>query len=417
MKDWIFNTNIYEVNLRQYTPEGNFKAFLPHLPRLKEMGVETLWFMPLTPISEKNRKGTMGSYYACSSYTTISEEFGTEAEFKELMQTAHAMGMKVIIDWVANHTGWDHEWTMSHPEWYKRDETGAFLKASGMDDIIELDFLKQELRNAMIRSMTWWIDQFDIDGFRCDLASWVQLDFWIEAKKNIDKVKELFWLAEADALENPEYMQVFDAAYSWKWMHRTADYAKGFAGFPELITILQQYRQSPGIPAWFTSNHDENSWNGTEYEKYGEWTLGLTVFSMTFPGIFLIYSGQELPNTKRLLFFDKDVIEWKEAAEPGLSKFFSLGLKLRKKNKTLDFRSSLERIHTSADEKVFAFQRRKDEDEIVVVLNFSGQALRVELYDERVKGNYTELFSGEERDFSLLRTLHLPTYGYLVFHR
>src|SRR5215211_1471422 len=188
--DWILHTNVYEVNLRQYTPEGTFAAFATHLPRLKDMGVETLWFMPVTPISQKNKKGSMGSYYACSDYTTINPEFGSLQDFKKLVSQAQSMNFRVIIDWVANHTGWDHVWTEQHPEWYKKDEnTGEFKKASGMDDIIELDFSNKEMRLAMIEAMKFWVRETGIDGFRCDLAFWVELGFWVEAKTALDSLK------------------------------------------------------------------------------------------------------------------------------------------------------------------------------------------------------------------------------------
>ena len=213
--DWKNSTNVYEVNVRQYTKEGSFNAFVKELPRLKDMGVQTLWFMPVTPIAQKNKKGTLGSYYAAADYTSINPEFGTLQDFKNLVEEAHKQGFKVIIDWVANHTGWDHVWTKEHPEYYKRDSaTGDFAVASGMDDIIELDFKNPALRRAMIDAMRFWIDETKIDGFRCDLAFWVELDFWIEAKKELDPEKKLFWLGELDPLENPDYMQVFDAAYT-----------------------------------------------------------------------------------------------------------------------------------------------------------------------------------------------------------
>ena len=176
-KDWIYNTNIYEVNLRQYTREGTFNAFAQHLPRLKEMGVHTLWFMPITPISKKEMKGTMGSYYACSDYTSINPEFGTLQDFKNLVDYAHRLEFKVIIDWVANHTGWDHVWTKTHPDWFEREDNGEFKRASGMDDIIELDFTNRDMRRAMIEAMKFWVRKCGIDGFRCDLAFWVDLDF------------------------------------------------------------------------------------------------------------------------------------------------------------------------------------------------------------------------------------------------
>ena len=309
---WVNHTNVYEVNLRQYTEEGTFIAFAKHLERLKDMGIETLWFMPITPISEEKKKGTLGSYYACSDYTSVNPEFGTIEDFIALVKEAHQMGFKVIIDWVANHTGWDHSWTLSHPEYYKIDPiTGTFQAASGMDDIIELDFTNPSLRTAMIEAMLFWVRSCDIDGFRCDLAFWVTLDFWIEARTAIEKEKTLFWLAETEPIDHPDYFRAFDACYTWKWMHNTEEFYKGELGLDILKQVLNQYEEVCGndnFPLWFTTNHDENSWNGTEYEKYGPMAITLAVFSCTWSGLPLVYSGQELPVKKRLKFFDKDTI-------------------------------------------------------------------------------------------------------------
>ncbi|MFM1794836.1 MAG: hypothetical protein RL642_1221, partial [Bacteroidota bacterium] len=212
--EWALDCNIYEVNLRQYTPEGSFQAFRQHLLRLKDMGVSVLWFMPLTPISVKQRKGSLGSYYACSSYTSINPEFGTKEEFRELVDYAHQMGFKVIVDWVANHTGCDHEWTNLHPDYYKKNEHGEFYDQHGWDDVIDLDYSNPSLRAAMIASMEFWINEFNIDGFRCDMAMLTPVDFWIEARKALQSNRELFWLAELDFLDSPDYTQVFDAAYT-----------------------------------------------------------------------------------------------------------------------------------------------------------------------------------------------------------
>ena len=185
--DWRHSTNIYEVNLRQYTSEGTINAFAKELPRLRDMGVDTLWFMPLTPISKERMKGTMGSYYACSDYTSMNPEFGSLDDFRLMVKEAHSLGCKVIIDWVAYHTGWDHVWTRFSPDFYEMDPaTGTFKAASGMDDIIELDFKNPALVEAMIECMQFWIDECDIDGFRCDLAFWVELDFWKIARPRLD---------------------------------------------------------------------------------------------------------------------------------------------------------------------------------------------------------------------------------------
>ncbi|MCW3086841.1 MAG: 1,4-alpha-glucan branching protein, partial [Sediminibacterium sp.] len=224
MVSWAEGSNIYEVNIRQYTEEGSFAAFGKHLPRLRAMGVEILWLMPVTPISEKIRQGTLGSYYACSSYTDTNPEFGTAADFKTLVQEAHALGFKLIIDWVANHTGWDHSWTVRHPEWYLHDAEGNFTDKHGWHDVIDLDFTNNDMRAAMTDAMQYWVREFDIDGFRCDMAHLVPLDFWKDARTKCDALKPLFWLAECEVIA---YHDVFDTSYAWWWMHVTEDHAKG----------------------------------------------------------------------------------------------------------------------------------------------------------------------------------------------
>jgi alpha-amylase len=421
--EWRQTANVYEVNLRQYTEEGTFAAFQQSLPRLKDMGVQTLWFMPITPISEKEKKGTMGSYYACSDYTSVNPEFGSIEDFKNLVKEAHSMGFKVIIDWVANHTGWDHVWTKQHPDYYEQDEaTNDFKRASGMEDIIELDYNNPAVRKAMIDAMKFWINECDIDGFRCDLAFWVQLDFWIDARTELDKVKELFWLGEMDELDNPDYMQVFDAAYTWTWMHKTEEYCKQQLSLEDLFNILLSYDRSSGdkgIRAWFTTNHDENSWNGTEYEKYGVLAKALAVFSCTWNGIPLVYSGQELPNYKRLKFFDKDVIEWNGKYE--LHDFYKTLLKLHSTHPALraaDTSVRTYRVHTNNDQSVLAYLRQNGEREILVLLNFSMEHnLTLKIDDTMVKGVFMDVFNGHPVDFSNFENLTLHPGGYRVYEK
>jgi glycosidase len=384
---WIHFTNIYEVNLRQYTPEGTIKAFMRELPRLKEMGVHTLWFMPLTPISKEKRKGTLGSYYACSDYTSINPEFGTKEDFKLLVEKAHGMGFKVIIDWVANHTGWDHVWTKHSPEFYKKDDaTGDFKTPEGMEDIIELDFENGEMEREMISAMKYWVTEFDIDGFRCDLAFWVNLDFWNHARIQLDQVKPLFWLGEFDELDNPAYGEVFDASYSWTWMHAAKKFYQDDRDLGTLIKILKRYDDlgDSTLRTWFTSNHDENSWNGTEYEKYGDMALLLAVFSCTWNGIPLIYSGQEIPSLKRLQFFDKDPLEWNQLS---LHEFYRSILGLRALHPALQGGYSSTRtyqVKTMEPGKVIAFTRQCDDDEVLVALNFSPDEIIVEIHGQAV---------------------------------
>lgn len=418
--EWARQTSIYEVNVRQYTPAGTFRAFQVELPRLKEMGVGTLWFMPVTPIAEKNRKGTLGSYYACSDYTSINPEFGSLEDFKELVQQAHSMGMKVIIDWVANHTGWDHRWTREHPEYYLRDTTtGDFQIASGMDDIIELDFSKPALRTAMIDAMKFWVTECDIDGFRCDLAFWVELPFWREARDRIDAVKPLFWFGEYDELEKPEYAEVFDASYTWTWMHRAKDFYQQQGSLDSLQTVLDRYAglKNHRMRSWFTTNHDENSWNGTEFEKYGDMARSLGVFSITWPGVPLIYSGQELGNVERIQFFEKDTIRPGRDAE-AFTRFYTSLLQLKKNNPALqaDSTASLIQLQTTEPGSVLAYAREKGKHTVVVVLNLSATPdLHFEITDPRIKGRFRNLFSDAENDFTTDRAFEMQAWDYLVY--
>ncbi|MEO6733382.1 MAG: alpha-amylase family glycosyl hydrolase [Ferruginibacter sp.] len=417
--DWIYNTDVYEVNLRQYSHEGTFNAFLKELPRLKDMGVSTLWFMPVTPIAQKGKKGTMGSQYACSDYTAISPEFGTLDDFKNFVKKAHEMGFKVIIDWVANHTGWDHVWTKSHPEYFKMDSaTNDFKVASGMDDIIELDYKNPALRKAMIDAMKYWVTECDIDGYRCDLAFWVELDFWQEAREELEKTKTLFWLAESDPLENPDYYRAFDACYSWTWMHKTEDFYKNSQDIKILDTVLHQYDSVAGIKLWFTTNHDENSWNGTEYEKYGDAAKAFAVHSFTWEGIPLIYSGQELPNLKRLKFFEKDVIDWN--GKYALHEFYKTLLALRKTNPALragDYASTTIRLQTNAGNSVIAYLRKNGEHEVLVLLNMSKSPVECIVQDEHLLGAFTEVFEKTKHDFKNSQSFSLQPWAYLVYQK
>ena len=422
--DWLSNTNVYEVNVRQYTAEGTFTAFSDHLERLHDMGVKILWFMPIMPISFKNRKGSLGSYYACSNYTTINPEFGTVSDFKHLVNRAHRLGMKVIIDWVANHTGCDHHWTIDHPSFYKLDMNGNFYDAHGWDDVIDLDYTNNQMRLKMIASMQYWIDEFNIDGFRCDMAMLTPVDFWMQARLAIDSNKPHFWLAELDPADHIEYMAVFDTAYTWRWMNVTSHFKHaGARNIADLKSVLYHYYEiMPRLsyPAWFTSNHDENSWNGTEYEKYGDMDLPLSVFSTMWYGIPLIYSGQELPNKKRLLFFDKDEISW--TSNTSLHNFYKLLLSFRNNNHLFNsdvHKEDIRIISNSVDHHILSFARTNGVSTILVFINFSEYKLNdVEFDISGSIGIYKELFSGSDFEFSEnLQRLSIDAWGYQIWYK
>ncbi|MEO7800681.1 MAG: alpha-amylase family glycosyl hydrolase [Ginsengibacter sp.] len=415
--EWSYDSNIYEVNVRQYTAEGTFKAFADHLPRLRQMGVEILWFMPITPIGFKGRKGSLGSYYAVSHYTDVNPEFGSLQDFKDIVSGAHDLGFKVIVDWIANHTSNDNSWIEQHPDFYLYDDNKAIINPHGWSDVSQLDYTNNNMRHAMIDAMKYWITGCDIDGFRCDMAHLVPLDFWASAKLALKDVKpDLFWLAECEAIE---YHTVFDATYTWKWMHTSEDNLKANLNVDDYLSVLNDYNNEfmpEALRVYFTSNHDENSWNGTEYEKYGEAAEMFAVFSCTWNGLAMIYSGQEMPNYKRLKFFEKDSIEWSGIFS--LHDFYKTLLTLRKNNKALragDPAVITRKVPTNYDEKIFAFQRKIEDQSIVVILNFSEFITDVRLIESLNK--HRNVFTGDIIDLNEESIIQTGRFGYHVFEK
>lgn len=414
---WSYSTNIYEVNLRQYTLEGTFEAFSRSLPRLKDMGVKTLWFMPITPISKKDRLGELGSYYAVQNYTDTNPEFGTLEDFKKLVTKAHDMGFKIILDFVADHTGNDHAWITEHPEFYNYEENNELLHPHGWSDVSKLNFDVPELREYVIDAMKFWVKEYDIDGYRCDMAHLVPLDFWEQAKKKLSKYKDnLFWFGECEV---PAYHQVFDATYTWRWMHASEEFYHNRMNLQSLITVL--YKSVTEFPCsafrtYFTSNHDENSWNGTEFEKYGDAAQLFAVFSATWNGIPMIYSGQELPNKKRLRFFEKDVIEWQDKFE--LHDFYKTLLTLHSTNKSLragDPEVLTQIISHPDDHQVFSYLRKHETDEVLVILNCCSEGMNFQV--KNVKGVFRNVFGGDDINFDSNGNVYINAWGYLVFEK
>ena len=413
---WSLDSNIYEVNLRQYTRKGSFRAFVGHLQRLRDMGVEILWFMPITPISRVGRLGTLGSYYACSDYMKTNPEFGSVEDFKWLVERAHEYGFKVLIDWVANHTGWDHIWTNEHPEFYRKNLDGAFYDAHGWADVIDLNYDSRELRTAMIMAMQFWVETCHIDGFRCDMAMLVPLDFWKEVRTTLDRIKPLFWLAECEEIM---YHEVFDASYTWKMIHIMEAYWKKSSDMQGLIHVLYYYKQqfpAGSLRAYFTSNHDENSHSGSEYERLGDAALPFAVFCCLYDGMPLIYSGQEIPNLKRLLFFEKDEIDWDRTFL--LSEFYKTLLLLRKTNPALKGgdpkRTAMILSNTMAD-RIFSFIRRFERDEVLVILNLSAETQSVIITGHTLAGSYKDVFNTRSPDFISGQPLLLNAWEYRVY--
>ena len=414
---WSKQTNIYEVNLRQYSASGSFTDFEKNLPRLKEMGVEILWFMPITPIGIEGRKMTeaeLGSYYAVRNYKAVNEEFGTMDDWKKLVKTAKGMGFKVITDWVANHSGLDNPWVKTHPDFYAKDSTGKLLSPFDWTDVYKFNYKNNELRDSMIAAMKFWINETGIDGFRCDVAEEVPQDFWKQCIDSLRKIKNVFMLAEG---EKPWLHEAgFNATYAWQNMHLMKELYAGEKSLPYFDSVLDyniSIYPKDAARLYFTTNHDENSWNGTEYEKYGDAAKAFAVFTQTiYQSIPLIYSGQEEPNKKRLKFFVKDTIEWKNY---GMAPFYKTLLSLRKSNPALTYDAAYKKLKTTSDTAVFAYLRQNENHKVLVILNFSSKPQKFSINDTAIKGEPANIFSGKPEKVTENEIFSLEPWGYIVY--
>lgn len=395
---WSINATIYEVNIRQYTPEGTFKAFEAHLPRLKDLGIDILWLMPIHPIGEQHRKGTLGSYYSVKDYYGVNSEFGSEDDFRQLISKIHDLGMYVIIDWVANHSAWDNPLAQLHPDWYTKTKSGNFQPTPwyDWDDIIDFDYNHPGIRAYMTEALKYWVKEFNIDGYRCDVAGFMPLDFWEQARKELDEIKPVFMLAEWESRDL--HKQAFDMTYSWSlWnkMHEVVEYNKPINGLIEYMAHDVSSFPRNAYRMTFTDNHDKNSWEGNAHANFGEALEAAIVLSATVKGMPLVYSGQEAGLSRSLKFFDKDLIEWK--AHPHAELFKSL-FKLKHQNKALwngMYGGDMTRIFNNQGDKVISFSRQMDGDKVILILNYSKDPVTVILQSKDDIGNYTDWFSQE----------------------
>lgn len=363
---WLNQATIYEVNLRQYTSDGTINSFKKKLPKLKELGVDILWFMPIQPIGIKSRKAVgdsfvedfpnpdyikyWGSPYSISDYKQVNPRYGTLSEFKELTKLCHELDIKVVLDWVANHTAWDNPWIIDHPEWYTHDSSGKITdpigedgKSWGWTDVADLNYDNDKMRKAMTDAMSFWIKECDIDGFRCDVAMEVPVDFWNEASKQLNQIKPIFMLAESEAHKPRMFDSAFDAYYGWEMHHVFNKLYAGELSASEIIRVINEKDSICGdhvFPMNFITNHDENSWNGTINERLGESWEAMAVLSYSLRGMPLIYSGQEVGLDHRLSFFEKDSIDWNKANGEDYFNFYK-GLNKLKQEKAFSTSSPI----------------------------------------------------------------------------
>ncbi len=417
---WSKTATIYQINTRQFTEAGTFRAAAAHLPRLKSLGVDILWLMPIHPIGEQNRKGTLGSPYSVRDYFGVNPEFGTLEDLKRFVAEAHQHGMYVILDWVANHTAWDNPMRFEHPEWYERDWKGDFRPTPWWDwsDIIDLDYDQPALRDYMTRAMKYWVEEVDIDGYRCDVAGFVPIEFWNNVRRELDAIKPVFMLAEWESRDL--HAEAFDMTYAWSWHRDLHDIVSGKAPLSRLF-VYYSWNESAfpkdALRMTYIENHDVNAWDGTQFEIFGDALEAAIVLSVVGEGLPLLHNGQEAGNPKRLEFFEKDPIGWREHPIGDLYKrLFSL----KKRNSALwngRWGATMIHVPNSSPDKVFSFVRRNDEHQVFVVINFSAEPQTIEFAEELYHGRYTDFDRGSTVNLDDATRLALGPWQYRVYTR
>lgn len=418
--EWTRNATLYELNTRQFTPEGTFRAAERHLPRLKELGVDIIWLMPIHPIGELNRKGTLGSPYAVRDYRAVNPEFGTLEDLKSFVEAAHARGMYVILDWVANHTAWDNHLVADHPEWYERDYKGEYRPTPWWDwtDIIDLDYSRPGLREYMTESMAYWVREADIDGFRCDVAGFVPVDFWENVRAELDAIKPVFMLAEWESRDL--HARAFDATYAWSWAEAMRGIAHGRADVSALF-VYYSWNESAfptgAMRMTHVSNHDQNSWEGTQFERFGDALAPAIALSVVGDGIPLLYSGQEAGNQKRLEFFEKDTVTWRAH---WVGDLYRRLFALKHENTALwnaPWGALMVKVPNSAEAQILSFVRQNDRDKVFAVFNLSAATQTVTLSETLYYGEYTDYLNGEAVAFDGPTEMTLAPWQYFVYVR
>jgi len=420
LPSWAKSASIYEVNIRSFTTAGTFKAFKAHLPRLKKLGVKILWLMPIHPISETKRIGSLGSPYAVANYKEVNPEMGTNADFLSLVKAAHAAGFKVVLDWVANHTGWDNVW-MSNPSWYTRNNAGVIQPPNqDWQDVADLNYSNADMRAATIDAMKYWVTTFGVDGFRCDYANGVPTSFWEEAATQLDAIKPMFMLAESEGVAD-ELNSAFNANYSWSLLSRLNSVAN--SGDPDAsyltssLDSLTYTYENGSFPVTFITNHDQNSWNGTEYERLNVYVKRFSALYFTVPGMPLIYSGQEVGFKRRLQFFDKDSITWPKSSS--MTAFYTKLVSLKTKNPALWNGSAGGELvqYDGTNAKVLTYSRQKGSSKVVVAINLGASKAKTTIdTGSAFKGYYYDYSTGKKFKVTSNRMIiSVPAGSFVIY--
>lgn len=397
---WSYDAVIYEMNIRQTTPEGTFRSAARRLPLLRNIGVDAVWLMPVYPIGRINRKGTLGSYYSISNYCAVNPEFGTMADFDDFVAEAHRLGMRVLLDWVANHTSRDAVWLSECPtDWYERNADGSAKVPCDWDDTAKLNYANREVWRGEIDAMSFWLREHDVDGFRCDMAMLVPIEFWQQARSELQRINpDVFMLAEAE--EHNMFDNAFDASYTWEMHHILCDVAQGRRRVWDLRNYIYadrgRYPQS-AMRLMFTSNHDENSWNGSEFARFGAAAEIMAALTFVLPqSLPLIYTGQEYGYDHSFAFFDKDPMPLQQD-----NRFTSLYRRLcalKHSNSALrsaDAGGSFTEINNNAPDCMMTFVRETADNRVVALMNLSPYNVLSDYRTGIYAGEYRDAMTGE----------------------
>ena len=403
---WSPQVVIYEMNVRQLTPEGTLRAAAGRLPFLREMGIDAVWLMPVYPIGEENRKGSLGSYYSIRDYCAVNPELGTMADFDALVAEAHRLGMKVLLDWVANHTARDARWIAERPaDWYERDADGEAAVPWDWTDTAKLNYANPAVWEAQIDAMAFWLTEHAVDGFRCDMAMLVPAEFWRAASRRLRALKpDLFMLAEAE--ETYLFDEgAFDACYAWEMHHLMCDVAQQRVRVTALRNYLYADRERyprRAMRLTFTSNHDENSWSGSEFARMGDAREIMAAFSFVVPrGLPLVYTGQEVGYDHSFAFFDRDPIPAARYVGNDFTALYRRLAALRHANPALaagERGAEMIEIRNNAEDCLMTFVREVAGNRVVAVLNMSPYTIRAQYGTGIYAGRYTDAMTGADYD-------------------
>lgn len=398
---WSYSAVLYEMNVRQLTPEGTLRAAARKLPFLRDMGIDAVWLMPIYPIGERNRKGSLGSYYSIRDYCAVNPELGTMADLDAFVAEAHALGMKVLLDWVANHTARDARWIDEQPAWYERDADGEPAVPWDWMDTAKLDYANREVWTAQADGMEFWIREHAVDGFRCDMAMLVPIEFWNRTARRLRGAKpDLFLLAEAEE-QNLFEEEAFDACYGWKMHHLMNDVAQQTVRVTALRDYI--YADRKQFPDWamrlaFTSNHDENSWSGSEFTRMGAAREIMAAFTFVVPrGMPLVYTGQEIGYDHSFAFFDRDPIGF--YGGNSFTDFYRRLCTLRHSNPALAAGGNggkMVEVRNNAEDCLLTFVREVEGNRVLVMMNMSPYAIQTDYYTGIYAGLYIDAMTGSD---------------------